>query len=513
MKVSPKYAKTYGKPDVIIASSPHPLTMIAGIRMARKFKIPCICEVRDLWPEAIFAFGKLTEHSLLGKLLTAGEHWIYRNADALIFTKEGDTDYIKTHKWDTDNGGDIDLTKCHYINNGVNVEAFLQDIADNPIKDTDLLDNKFHVVYIGSIRPVNDVSMLLDAAALLKGHSDIQFLIYGDGNQKEALQQRVLGEGLTNVKMKGHVNRRFIPYILSKSSVNILNYSQSKYNWTRGNSSNKLFEYMASGKPIISTIKMGYCILEKYQCGFSLETSTPEELAKTILKVHDMPQEQYEEMGRNAQTGAEKLFIFKQWFIAFRKKQPFFVPFAMNGFQIIRPPAGRFFADPFIIENEGKNYIFFEDYRLRTRKGVISCIEIDEQGNCSEPQTILEKEYHLAYPFLLKTEQGIFMIPDTSANNTIELYEAVKFPYQWALKRVMMNGFKASDSTIYLHNEKLWLFTNIMNPHEPAGKGELCVFYADSLFGEWQPHRRNPVNQDPRTARPAGNIFFHDGKI
>ncbi|CQR74880.1 hypothetical protein SOV_09010 [Sporomusa ovata DSM 2662] len=212
-------------------------------------------------------------------------------------------------------------------------------------------------------------------------------------------------------------------------------------------------------------------------------------------------------------TSLEKLFIFKQWFIAFRKKQSFSVPLAMDGFQIIPPPAGRFFADPFVIENERKNYIFFEDYRLRTRKGVISCIEIDEQGNCTEPQTILEKEYHLAYPFLLKTEQGIFMIPDTSANNTIELYEAVKFPDQWVLKRVLMSGFKASDSTIYPYNGKVWLFTNAMNSCEPAGKGELCVFYADSLFGEWKPHRCNPVNQDPRTARPAGNIFLHDGKI
>ena len=209
----------------------------------------------------------------------------------------------------------------------------------------------------------------------------------------------------------------------------------------------------------------------------------------------------------------KKLFVFKQWFVAFRKKQPFALPFAMDGFQIIRPPAGRFFADPFVIENEGKNYIFFEDYRLRTRKGVISSIEIDEQGNCSEPQIVLEKEYHLAYPFLLKTDQGIFMIPDTSANNTIELYEALKFPTQWVLKRVMMSGIRASDSTLYPYNDKLWLFTNVMNPREQAGKGELHVFYAESLFAEWQPHVRNPVNQDPRTARPAGNIFFHDGKI
>lgn len=304
LKASGQYAKEHGSPDVIIASSPHPLTMIAGIKMARKFKIPCICEVRDLWPEAIFAFGKLKEQSRLGKLLTAGEHWIYRNADSLIFTKEGDTDYIKEHQWDTGQGGDIDLAKCHYVNNGVDLEAFLKAITDNPLKDTDLQDNSFKVVYVGSIRPVNDVNLLLDAASLLKEHHDIQFLIYGDGNQKAALQQRVLDEGLTNVKMKGYVDRRYIPYVLSKSSVNILNYSQVRYNWSRGNSSNKLFEYMASGKPIISTIKMGYCLLEKYQCGLSLKASTPAELARAILKVHDMPREQYEEMGRNGKAGA-----------------------------------------------------------------------------------------------------------------------------------------------------------------------------------------------------------------
>jgi len=302
--VSKKYAEKNGKPDIIIASSPHPLAMIAGIKVAKKFRIPCICEVRDLWPEAIFSFGKLKENSILGRLLTTGEHWIYKNADEIIFTKEGDIDYIKEHKWDTDHGGDINIKKCHYINNGVNLEDFLKATVENTINDTDLLDDKFNVVYAGAIRPVNNVGNILDAAALLKEHTDIQFLIYGDGNQLEVLKKRVVDEGLTNVKIKGYISKQCIPYILSKSSVNILNYSQSKYNWTRGNSSNKLFEYMASGKPIISTVKMGYCILEKYKCGFSLNESTSAELAKTILQVKDMPKEQYEEMGRNAQGGA-----------------------------------------------------------------------------------------------------------------------------------------------------------------------------------------------------------------
>lgn len=107
--VSKHYSGLNSKPDIILASSVHPLTLVAGIRIAKKFGTPCICEVRDLWPEAIFTFDKVREKSLLGKILTTGEHWIYRKADALIFTKEGDTDYIKERKWDTAQGGDIDL--------------------------------------------------------------------------------------------------------------------------------------------------------------------------------------------------------------------------------------------------------------------------------------------------------------------------------------------------------------------------------------------------------------------
>ena len=303
--VARKLAKKYGKPDVIIASSVHPLTMVAGIQIARKFKVPCVCEVRDLWPEAIFAFDKAKERSLLGRVLTRGEHWIYRNADAIVFTKEGDVDYIKEKKWDLNQGGDISLSKCYYINNGVDLEAFYRSVRSNTLDDADLLGDKFNVIYTGAIRPVNNVGNILDAAALLRDHEDIQFLIYGSGTEEERLRQRVVEEGLTNVKLKGHVDKKYIPYILSKSFVNILNYSHTQYNWTRGNSSNKLFEYMASGKPIISTVKMGYCPLNKYRCGISLEESTPAALAEAILYVKNMSIDEYQAMGRNAKIGVK----------------------------------------------------------------------------------------------------------------------------------------------------------------------------------------------------------------
>lgn len=299
-----EYARKYGKPDVILASSVHPLTMVAGIKVAKNLGVPCICEIRDLWPEAIFAFNKAKEKSFLGKILIAGEHWVYKNADALIFTKEGDTDYIREKKWDEENGGDIDLKKAYYINNGVDIEVFNKSIESDVFRDDDLEKEMFNVVYVGAIRPVNNIGNIIDAAGILKRHDDIQFLIYGDGNQREKLDKRVADERLDNVKMKGFVNKKYIPYILSKSSVNILNYSQTQYNWNRGNSSNKLFEYMASGKPVISTVKMGYSILEKYNCGLELEDASAQELADAILKVKNMSKEESQKIGDNGKKGA-----------------------------------------------------------------------------------------------------------------------------------------------------------------------------------------------------------------
>ena len=305
LHISKGYAEKYGRPDVIMGSSAHPLTSIAGILVAGRFHVPAIVEGRDLWPEAIFSFGKVKMNSIPGRILSAGEKWMYVHADAIVFTKEGDVDHIKEMGWDTAHGGKIDLRKCHYVNNGVKLSDYYQSMEKDTLDDPDLTDDSFRVIYTGTIRPVNNVDNLLDTAKLLKKYKDIRFLIFGGGSELPRLQKRAEEEKIENVVFKGFVEKKYIPYILSRSSVNILNYSQSRYNWSRGNSSNKLFEYMASGKPIISTVKMGYCILEKYRCGLSLEECTPKALAEMILKIHDMPKDTYAQMAENAQEGAK----------------------------------------------------------------------------------------------------------------------------------------------------------------------------------------------------------------
>lgn len=303
IKVASSMIKSRDKPDVIIGSSPHPMAMLAAIKIGKKFGIPVINEVRDFWPEVFFLNGRVREDSMLGKALLRGERYIYENSDRLIFLKEGDFKYVIERGWDTNNTGKINLNNINYINNGVDLESYYKK-KSNQFADSDLDSNSFKCIYTGSLRMVNNIDNILDAAKLLLDYEDISFLIYGDGEYKEKLLERIKNEGLNNVKINGYIDNKYIPYILSKADVNILNYS-NKYKWDRGNSSNKIFEYMASGKPIISTVKMGYSFITEYNLGLELQKNSPENLASAILEIKNKSKFEYNDLCKNARRAAE----------------------------------------------------------------------------------------------------------------------------------------------------------------------------------------------------------------
>ena len=298
--VAKEYARLNGKPDVILASSVHPLTLVAGIKIAKKFGIPCICEVRDLWPESIVAYGSLKRNSVIAKILYLGEKWIYKNADSVIMTWEGGKQYIIDQGWDKE----IDLNKIKHISNGVIIDSFDKNSQDHVIIDSDLDDNNFkNLVYAGSIRKVNNLGLLLDAAKIIQDYEQkIRFLIYGSGDEKEMLEQRCKDEGLCNVIFKGRVEKKMVPSILKRSYANILHNSSTSLD-KYGQSQNKFFEYLAAGRAIIQTYTTGYSLLEKYNCGISATDQNPENVAKTILQACEND-EQARQMGQNARKAA-----------------------------------------------------------------------------------------------------------------------------------------------------------------------------------------------------------------
>ncbi len=309
-KAAKEYAEINGAPDVILASSVHPLTLVAGIHLSKHFGIKCISEIRDLWPESIFIYSsKLRKRSLLGKLLYSGEKWIYRKSDALVFTMPGGADYIIEHKWDTNHNGPIDLSKVKHINNGVDLEVFDKNVSANRFCDPDLDDkNTFKIVYAGSIRTVNRVGLLLDAAKIINSPK-VRFIIFGDGDELELLKRRIVEENINNVFLKGRVEKKFIPSIDTRSDLNVAHWKSSpliKY----GESTNKSFEYYASGRPVLYTAKPGYSVVEKYQCGFIAEDQKPETIANCINQILALSDDELAVLSKNARKAAIQ-FDFK----------------------------------------------------------------------------------------------------------------------------------------------------------------------------------------------------------
>jgi len=209
---------------------------------------------------------------------------------------------------------------------------------------------------------------------------------------------------------------------------------------------------------------------------------------------------------------AKRTCMYMQWFIAVRRSSNLnLLPGNMDGLQVIRPPGDRYWADPFLIAEDNKQYIFFEDYRLDKQKGLISYVCCSDDGQCGEARVALETDYHLSYPFLFRWRGQIYMMPETSEAGRIEVFRAVDFPHAWTREAVSMEGVSAYDPTLAEYNGKFWLF--ISGVANGTQNFDLWLFYSDCPFGPWRPHPQNPVVSDLRRARPAGSIFAHNGRL
>lgn len=139
---------------------------------------------------------------------------------------------------------------------------------------------------------------------------------------------------------------------------------------------------------------------------------------------------------------------------------------------------------------------------------------MDDKGAYSEPITILEKPYHLSYPYVFEHEGDLYLIPESIGNKTIELYKCVDFPGKWEFQMNLMEDIQAVDATIHYHDEKFWMFTNLIETDGASTWDELFLFYTDDLFSsDWTPHPLNPVVSDCKSARPAGKIFYENGRL
>ena len=195
----------------------------------------------------------------------------------------------------------------------------------------------------------------------------------------------------------------------------------------------------------------------------------------------------------------------EQWALAYRfRSGPYDSNNTLYRFKPLMPPKDRFWADPCATKAGDRYYLFIEEYVYESAKGHISVIELDRQGIVNGPTKVLERDYHLSYPFVFEWNNSYYMIPESASNGTIELYRSTKFPLEWEFEKVLMNNVRAKDATVVEVDGTWWMFVSIAENCIPD---ELSIFYAETPLGPWIPHRRNPVKSDVRGSRPAGRLF------
>ena len=153
------------------------------------------------------------------------------------------------------------------------------------------------------------------------------------------------------------------------------------------------------------------------------------------------------------------------------------------------PDTGQnFYADPFPVWKDEKTHVFCEELTYATGRGVIAHFTIDATGKASEPKIVLQRPYHLSYPFVFDHEGVTYMIPETSQNRTIELYRCDQFPDHWSFVCVLIGEIDAADATLVRHDGRFWIFASLSGEGRSSWDA-LGLFYSDRLEGPWQAHR------------------------
>lgn len=196
-----------------------------------------------------------------------------------------------------------------------------------------------------------------------------------------------------------------------------------------------------------------------------------------------------------------KLFYTSDWEIAFRKKTSF--DDFDSPYVSIRPIKNYWFADPMLFERNGKTYLFCEAFDKKKKIGRIAVFEY-LNGTFQNFKIIISENYHMSYPCVFELNGKVFMIPETSENKTLNLYESFNFPFEWKKIKTLIKDCDLADSTVLIDKEKNYLLSYRKN-----SKAELLLYRFDSNFKELDLVCSDSFSDN---IRPAGYFFKFDNK-
>jgi glycosyltransferase involved in cell wall biosynthesis len=279
--------------DLVWGTSPPIFQALTAWALARLKGAAFLLEVRDLWPEFAIEVGVLRNHLLIW--LSEGlERFLYRHADCVVINSPGFREHVERK------GG----RNIVVVPNGVEVSMFSPDNDGAQYRAIHGLQDKYVVLYAGAHGMANDLGIFLAAAERLRRWPEIQFILVGDGKEKGNLMEQARNMGLENVHFHPPVAKEEMPDVLASADVCVailkpLHAFTTTY-------PNKVFDYMAAGRPIILAID-GVIreVVEEANAGVFVPPGDPVALAEAIVRV-EQNREESERMGKAGRQFVEK---------------------------------------------------------------------------------------------------------------------------------------------------------------------------------------------------------------
>jgi glycosyltransferase involved in cell wall biosynthesis len=286
--------------DVVYAIST-PLTVgLLGVLVSKFKKLPLIFEVTDVWPDAAVHTGVIQNPLIIfvAKLI---EEICYSSSRKIICLTKGIASTIGEKG--------VNLEKIKLIPNGVDFDLFknIEGCVRSEVRNEYGINGKFVLMYLGAHGAYNSLNTILFAAKILKNLDDIIFVFVGEGDEKAGLLQYVTNNGLSNVKFIGAVPRSVSVKILNAADGFLL--PNRKGEFFRGNLPNKLFDYLASSKPVIvaGEGETADLVLDA-KAGFVVTAENAEAMAEAIINLFQLGTLEQRQFGEAGRSYVEKFY-------------------------------------------------------------------------------------------------------------------------------------------------------------------------------------------------------------
>jgi len=277
------------RPDVVVGSSVHPFAAVAGAVLARRFNVPFVFEVRDLWPQTLVDMGRLRESSPVTWAMRKLELWLYRRAVRTVV--------LLPHAWKYIAPLGIPRERIVWIPNGVDLSLFPP--SQPPVRDT---SEPFTLMYLGAHGQANGLHTVLLAMKLLQERATvpaIRLRMVGDGALKPALIAQARQLGLRNVSFEPPVPKRGVPALAAQADAFVIAVLDLPNLYRYGISMNKLFDYLAAARPIVMASDASNNPVADAQAGPTVRADQPLQLADAIVQVATASPDERARMGRN----------------------------------------------------------------------------------------------------------------------------------------------------------------------------------------------------------------------